>query len=118
MPRTIIVVDADKEQSGELCALLERNHYRTLAFHSLLNLGKNLQEHPCHAVILDLDSLPVSNRFIRDLRRQNPNLCILVLSNRSFHPELEEAISTHIYACLGKPVDSEELIYWLKTTCV
>jgi DNA-binding NtrC family response regulator len=112
------VVDANKEQSGELCALLERNHYRTLAFHALLNLEKNLQEHPCHAVLLDLDSLPVSNRFIRGLRRQNPNLCILVLSNRSFHPELEEAISTHIYACLSKPVDTEELIYWLKTTCV
>jgi len=80
-------------------------------------LEKNVRAGACQAVILDLDSLPVDNRLLRNLRRKDPSVRIIVLSSRRFHPELEEAMSTHIYACLSKPVDSEELIYWLKSGC-
>jgi hypothetical protein len=65
--------------------------------------------------ILDLDTLPVNNRLFRTLRRTNPAVCIIGLSSRPFHPELEEAMSQHIYACLSKPLDEEELFYWVKS---
>lgn len=115
MQGPIVVVDGDEEQCRGLCATLEREHYSTTAFHSLLNLEREIQETGRRVVILDLDTLPVNNRLFRTLRRTNPGVCIIGLSSRPFHPELKEAMSQHIYACLSKPVDDEELIFWVKS---
>ncbi len=113
----IAVVAANKAECRELCDVLKRHHYRAIAMHSLANLGKNIHKAACRVIILDLDTLPVDNRFITDLRRENPGIPIMVLSSRPFHPELKEAMSANISACLGKPPDPEEIIYCLKGIC-
>ncbi len=115
MQGPIVVVDGDEAQCRNLCDVLERDHYSTTALHSLLNLEEEIRETGRRVVILDLDTLPVNNRLFRTLRRTNPGVCILGLSSRSFHPELEEAMSKYIHACLAKPVDDEELIFWVKS---
>lgn len=117
MRESIVVVDGDEKQCLDLCTMLEREHFSTTALHSLLTLEREMQEPGRRVVLLDLDTLPVDNRLFRTLRRTNPVVCIIGLSSRSFHPELEEAMSKHIHACLAKPVDDEELIYWLKSIC-
>ena len=113
--KPIVVVDGDEAQCRKLCNVLERGHYLTIAWHSLLNLEREIGETGRQVVIVDLDTLPVTNRLFRTLRSKNPGLCIIGLSSRPFHPELEEAMRKHIYACLSKPLDYEELIYWLKS---
>jgi hypothetical protein len=40
---------------------------------------------------------------------------ILCLSSARFHPELKESFLSHIYACLTKPIDPDELRYWLRS---
>ena len=65
--------------------------------------------------MIDLDDLPVAKNFFRELKEIDPSLNIMGLSSRSFHPELEDAISKYIYACLRKPVDTDELLYLLKS---
>jgi DNA-binding NtrC family response regulator len=117
MDRPIVVVDADKNQCEKLCALLRQENYRAVELHSLPNLKKIVQDTSCRVVILDLDSLPVDNRFIKEFRGQNPGLPVMVLSSRSFHPELEQVMSKHICACLRKPPDPEELLYCIKSFC-
>ena len=117
MDRPIAVVDANKEECQELRAVLEGEDYRTIGLDSLVSLETYMQEGACRVVILDLDTLPVNNRFIVDLRKQNPGLPIIVLSSRQFHPELQQAMSTDICACLSKPPDPDELIYCLKSFC-
>jgi DNA-binding response OmpR family regulator len=117
MRELIMVVATKPEEYRTISAILESNHYGTVACHSLFALPKDIREAPCGAVILDLDSLPVDNRFIRDFRKHNAELPIIALSSRSFHPELQEALSLYISACLAKPVDSDELIYWVKSIC-
>jgi DNA-binding response OmpR family regulator len=102
MQERVVVVDANDEQRQELCIVLEREHFPTTPLHSLVNLETNLQEGKCRVAILDLDSLPVDNRLFRNLKK---------------NPELEEAMSKHIHACLAKPVDEEELVYWVKSVC-
>lgn len=64
-------------------------------------------------LVLDLDTIPSENRFFRNLKRQCPAMSIIGLSSRSFHPELKEAMRKYIYACLCKPVDPDELVYWI-----
>lgn len=110
-----MVVGGDEVQCSNLCNVLEQAHYATTALHSLLNLEEAIRETGRRAVILDFDTLPVNNRLFRTLRRTNPGVCIIGLSRRPYHPELEEAMSRHVYACLGKPVDEEELIFWIKS---
>lgn len=111
----VVIVGSNKELSHELCSALENQHCRTLPIQSFANIETNIKAGTRHIVILDLDNLTVDNRSIRNLRKGNPEICIIVLSSRSFHPELKEAMSTHIYACLSKPVDTEELIYWIRS---
>ena len=115
MEGPIIVVDADEKETDALRAVLEGDNYPAIALTALGDLEGKIQETASSVVILDLDTLPVDNRFIRDLKRQKDNVYIIGLSSRPFHPELQEAVSTHIYACLGKPVDTDELLYWLKS---
>ena len=98
-----------------MCVILEERHYRGIPTYSMKNLRGAIRESACRGVILDLDTVPVDNRVLRELRRQNPGIGIVGLSERRFHPELEEAIRSHIYACLGKPPDPDELVYWLRS---
>ena len=67
------------------------------------------------AVIIDIDSIPVDNRTIRNLTLKYPGVRFLCTSKDKFHPELKDAICYHIYACLNKPVDPDELLFWIKS---
>lgn len=115
MEGPIIVVNADETEIDALRAVLERDNYLAIALTTLGDLEEKIQETASSVVILDLDTLPLDNRFIRHLKRQEEKIYIIGLSSRRFHPELQEAVSTHIYACLGKPVDNDELLYWLRS---
>ena len=115
MKKEIAVVNSDKKQCQALCNVLGNRGYRAIPINSLSGLEKYHKASRCRTVIIDLDNLPMDKHFFRDLKTINPSLCIMGLSARSFHPELEEAISHHIYACLKKPVEPEELIYLLKS---
>ena len=71
MERPILLVDADKAECKKLSASLESKNYRIVASHSLSNLERNVEEGAVQVVILDLDNLPVDNRFITHLRRES-----------------------------------------------
>ena len=117
MREPVVVVDSDKNQCLELCGLLEAEHYKTTAFHSLANLEGAICKYGCQIILVDLDTLPVDNRLFRDIKKKNPAVRIIGISSRPFHPELQEAMSKHIYVNLSKPVDADELIYWLRSIC-
>jgi len=117
MEEAIVVVDADPDEGRDLCTVLERQHYRAAALDSLERLKEQLKKRDCRVILLDLDSFPVDSRFVRELLRDNSDLAIIALSSRTFHPELKEAMSTQISACLNKPLDEDELFYWLRSIC-
>ena len=117
MLEPVVVVDSDENQCSELCGLLETEHYKTTALYSLANLEGTVSKKGCQIILLDLDTLPVNNRLFRDIRKKNPTVRIIGISNRPFHPELQEAMSKHIYVNLSKPVDGDELFYWLRSIC-
>ncbi len=110
----VAVVDADKQNCRAICALLEQADIPVASMNTLKVLADHLKREPVAVVIIDLDTLPVDNTFFRSLKKQYPNLHIFCLSIRPYHPDLEEAMGTHICASLAKPLDSDELFYWLK----
>lgn len=110
----VAVADADVQHCLGLCALLEQANIPVAPVYSLEDLPEYLKREQVAVLIVDLDNLPVDNKFFRSLKKQYPNLHILCLSSRTYHPGLEEAMGSHICASLAKPLNSEELFYWLK----
>jgi len=113
--KRIILVDADRNHRSTICAILERGSYRATPLHSIHVLEGSLLENDCLAVVIDIDTIQVDNRYIRELTVGHPQIYFFGLSSEAFHPELKEAICYHIYACIRKPVDPDELLYWLRS---
>jgi DNA-binding NtrC family response regulator len=113
--KRILILDADKKQCQELCAVLKKQNYHATPVDSLTHLEKDICENDCQVLVVDLDTVQFDKKLFRNLKKTKPELSILGLSNRPFHPELEEAMSRHIYACINKPVDEDELIFFLKS---
>jgi len=115
MAKCTLVINADKKQCRELSELIETGHYSVTVMHSIQNLESRLEEKKYLAVIIDIDSIPIDNRLVRKLTLKFPGIYFFCLSEKPFHPELKDAICYHIYACLNKPVDEDELFYFLRS---
>jgi DNA-binding NtrC family response regulator len=115
MKKKIVVLDTDQNSSEELVNMLNSKNYPFTQAHSLSSLKYILESDQYVAVILDIDSVPVDNRTIRQLALKHTGVRFLCTSKDRFHPELKDAICYHIYACLNKPVDPDELIFWIKS---
>ena len=115
MQKSILVIDTDKDQCRELCDLLEKAQYKATLLNSTHNLEQNIKDTGCRAIFWDIDTVPVDNRTVRELTLKFPGVYFFCLSKRPFHPELKDAICYHIYACLNRPVDPDELFFWLRS---
>lgn len=113
----------------DLTALIDRNgkgrievEFMLEAFSCRIYLGQSLEElqalsekTSCRVLILDLDLVAVHNRFIRSLMSGNPDFHILATSSCPFNPELKEAMTYNICAYFRKPLEAEEIEFWLKS---
>ncbi len=113
MREPVVVVVAGNEQLEEIRADLSVVPNRIIGCQSLSSLPDIISESDANVVILDLDSIPVDNRLVRKLKAASPAVSILAVSSRKFHPELRQAISLYIHACIRKPLDPEELRFWI-----
>jgi len=111
----IIVLASDIEQLTELRTALAAGPYRIIECESCASLPGLISDSNSSVVILDLDSVSVDNKFVRHLKADNPGLSILTISGQKLHPELRESISSYIHACLSKPLDADELKFWLRS---
>jgi DNA-binding NtrC family response regulator len=111
----VIVLYGDRQEGKKFCGLLLHLNYAATLVRSPEDLEGCLQQDPQAAVILDLDTVRPDNFFFRALKKKHPRLHILGISSLAFHPGLEEVIGSHLYACLMKPVDGDELAFWLKS---
>lgn len=111
---TVVILGADAQDSDAICRIVEKGPYRTETCPGFKKLERMLASGPCRTVILDIDSVPLDNRTIRELTQSYPSTSFLCTSKERFHPDLKDAISHHLFACLHKPVDPDELHYFLK----
>jgi DNA-binding NtrC family response regulator len=115
MKPSVIILAADIEQIKELRTALAAGPYRIIECESCANLPGLIADSGSSVVILDLDSASLDNKFVRHLKTENPGLSILTISGQKLHPELRESIASYIHACLSKPLDSDELKFWLRS---
>lgn len=115
MKPRVLVVNAVKNETDNINDLLIPAGYTTRIMDTLEAVEETLKTDDWIAVLLDLDSIEVSNRTVRQMTLKFPEVCFLCTSWKPFHPELQDAICYHIYACIQKPIDPDELLYWLKS---
>ena len=115
MKKKIVILDANQNSCVELSDIINSKNYPFIQAQALSSLEDFLESDQYVAVVLDIDSVPVDNRTIRELALKYPGVRFLCTSKDRFHPELKDAICYHIYACLTKPVDPDELLFWLKS---
>ncbi len=113
MERTIIFVGADQNQTDKLGRELETHHFIAQTSKTLQIVETHLESMSVAAVLIDLDNVILSNADIRKFKKANPKVALLAISGEPFHPELQESMRSHIFACVSKPVDPEELIFLL-----
>ncbi|MGD8760720.1 MAG: hypothetical protein PVG87_00320 [Desulfobacteraceae bacterium] len=111
----ILVLDGNAQSRQVICDILKSQHYPTNATPFLSELESYIEKEDHIAVIIDIDSIPVDDRSIRNLALKHPGVRFLGTSKDRFHPELKDTICYHLYACLNKPVDPDELLYWIKS---
>ena len=113
--KKIVILDSDREQSRQLCELLAEQNYPCLAVDSIHMLGERLAQGDCIGAFIDIDTVSITNRDIRLMALKHPGTCFFCLSKHKFHPELRDAICYHVYACINRPVDPDELLYWIRS---
>ena len=111
---TIALVGSEESETDGLRCIIEEGPYLTKTYSCLDALKSGLRADPHMAAILDIDSIPLDNRTIRRLTMEFPLVCFFCTSHDRFHPELKDAICHHLFACLRKPVNPDELHYFLK----
>ncbi len=113
--KPVTVLSSNRKTIKELCDLLKKNGYKTYKVFSIVELKQTLEHFESLTVVIDIDAIPITNSFIKELTKSFPEIKILCLSESKFHPDLQDIISQYIFACLSKPIDSEELFYWLES---
>ena len=110
MGKKVIFLSSDAKQNRQLSVILEEGGYHLTVFQELSELQCYIKGRDSLAVILDLDTVPLDNRTIRHLALKNPGIFLLGLSKERFHPELKDAICYHLFACINRPQDQNELV--------
>ncbi len=114
MEHLIVLIDVLNKEWTDLTVLLTGQGYGILTARSQEDVMALMRRKDCRLALIDLESCRVDNRFFRSLKATRPDASIFVVSSRPFHPELKDAMANHICACFRKPVDEDELLFWLK----
>jgi DNA-binding NtrC family response regulator len=114
MKHEVAVFVSRESQSQALVAILSQGPYSPCEVDSMGAVSQYMDGRDKGVLIIDLDSEQVTNAALRELKKKH-SLTIIALSAEHLHPKLEESLRHHIYACLGKPADPDELLYMLRS---
>lgn len=112
MVTPILVVSEDPSLPQKIIDLLRDKPFVIAHCESAATAADKLSAGPKGIVIFDLDQADLDERYFRQLAAMK-GLCIMGLSDRPFHPDLKEAIGRHLLACLRKPIDPDELLFFI-----
>ncbi len=115
MQKEIVVLNADQNQTGDLYDMLKEQNYSITQMKSLQSLERHIKDNVCPMIIMDIDSVSVTNQAISQLALITPETYFLCLSKDRVHPDLKEALSRYIYASIKKPIDPDEFFYLVES---
>lgn len=115
MASKLIFVGSEIYLSDEIKSILDEGGYEIESCESIEDATQKLDRTWSSVLLVDLDGKEITNRQIRDFRRSHKGVQIVAFSSRTYHPELKESLKEDVCACLGKPLNADELVYWLNS---
>ncbi|MEW5909990.1 MAG: hypothetical protein AB1659_09355 [Thermodesulfobacteriota bacterium] len=111
--RKLLFLSTDDAANRSIQPLLLKKGLNVLFFRDLSDLMKELMDSKDSLVFIDIDTVAIGNRDLKVLKTSFPESNLFCISKVPFHPEIKEAISKYIFACMVKPLDLEELMFWV-----
>jgi len=111
----ILLINDRGEEHSLISGILAEMNFALRRADSIAAIALEARQRLPAAVILDMDDASVTNRALREIAAGFPGLPVLGISSQRFHPDLAESIRYCIYACLNRPLDPDELRYWLRS---
>jgi DNA-binding NtrC family response regulator len=111
----IVIASSDQKWCNSLAAVLEGEQLKAANADSIEELKELLSSSQVVVAVIDIDLLPINNQVIHELAVKYPGLNFLCISNNRFHPDLKEVMTSKIYACIQKPIDMNELLYFIRS---
>ena len=108
-----IAVLSSPAEAGHLESLVAATPHRMRCFTSLESLAGYLDTPPVHVALLDIETAPLTQDQVLSLASRYPNTVLFCLSRRTLHPELKKSIQDVFFACIAKPVQHDELHFFL-----
>lgn len=115
MVSKLIFVGSEIYPGDAIRSILEKVGYEIENRGSIEDATQGMDPTLSSVLLLDLDGKEITNRQIRDFRRSHAGVQIVAFSSRNYHPELKDSLREDVCACLGKPLNADELIYWLNS---
>jgi DNA-binding NtrC family response regulator len=113
MKQEVAVLSASQPLVAEIGSILEHSDYSAFILSDLTELEIYMRQRSSSVLILDLDRLPVTNHLLRELKKKHP-VTLVAVSAEKVHPNLEESLRHHLFACLSKPLDPDDLLLVLE----
>ncbi len=110
----LLLWSADDNTPATVLDLVRQSGHLLECERSYAGVEHRLQADTFDSIIIDIDSLSIANRDLAKIATSYPRLPIICISEHRLHPNLEESIAKHIFACMSKPIDRDEFDYWLK----
>ncbi len=109
----VLVLDGDREHAESVRALVrsQGHQVRILASWSALDLAAGKAE----VLLVDLDTVETDDRRLGELARRGSGPVVMTMSASPHHPHLGQSMQKHVFAALAKPLDPEELNFWLRS---
>ena len=101
MKHEVGVLVSPESQSQALHSILSQGPYAPWRLESIDDVPQYMQGRESGVLILDLDSEPITNASLRELKKKHP-LTIIALSREQFHPGLEESLTASHLRLPGK----------------
>lgn len=111
----MVIASSDQKWCDDLASVIEGEQLKTAKAYSIEELKERLSSSQVVVAVVDIDLLPINNRLIRKLALKYPGLNFLCISTDRFHPNLKEGMTSKIYACIQKPIDIDELLYFIRS---
>ncbi|MFW5722815.1 MAG: hypothetical protein ACOCWT_05905 [Desulfohalobiaceae bacterium] len=113
-PTLNIALLSSPAEAEHLQALVDPTHHSISCFLTLESLAGRLDASPpVHAALLDIETAPLTQDQVLSLASRHPDTVLFCLTRRAVHPELKKSIQDVFFACITKPVQYEELHFFL-----
>lgn len=111
---TIVVIDPEIDHRDHFQGVLKQIGAAGVFFDNPDQLPPEFDIAAYPAAVVDLDHTKRPKPLLENWRRRHKTIRLIGLSRETFHPELGDIIDRYLFACVKKPVESEELALLLK----